>query len=305
MSKVRGDTSYRGPVLVVGPPRSGTTLLQAILVNSGIYFPMPETHFFSQVAYGAPERNLSKEDRQKVMHILAKKVRIKIDEQIIWELESKIDIFEYIVGTFNMEKKETFLEKTPRHVFFYKEIMKYYPDARFVCIIREPKNIVSSQISKSSKPGKSIIRLSFLYNKIANSILDVRKNDNVLVMRYEDLTNEPEKTTRNLFEFLNIPYDPSFVDNVAAPPGILLPHETWKNRNLELEKIQQNDPDKWRDALSEGQANVVNYLTKSYASQFGYVLNYRSTAVCFGVMRDLSKLASRGELRRVFSKVHG
>ena len=232
MSEVRTDASYKEPIFVVGTPRSGTTLLQAILVNSGIFFPMPETHFFSRVAYGVPERNLSKEDRQKILHMLTKKVRIKIDEQIIWESESKIDIFEYIVGTFNTKKKANFVEKTPRHIFFYQEIMKYYHDARFVCIIREPKNIVSSQLTKTTNPDKSIIRISLLYNKIARSILEAKKNDNVLLMRYEDLTDEPEQTIGNLFEFLSLPYDPSLVDNVAAPPGIVLPHETWKDRNL-------------------------------------------------------------------------
>ena len=305
MPRVRTDARYKEPVFVVGTPRSGTTLLQAILVNSGIFFPMPETHFFSRVAHGVPEINLSKADRHKILHMLTKKVRIKIDEQIIWELESKIDIFEYIIGTFSTKKQETFIEKTPRHIFCYQEIMKYYHDARFVCIIREPKNIVSSQITKTSNPDKSIIRVSLLYNKIASSILEVKKNDNVLLMRYEDLTNEPEQTISSLFEFLNLPYDTSLVDNVVAAPGIVLPHETWKDRNLELNKIQQNDPDKWRGVLSEGQANVVNWITESYASQFGYVLNYRRVAVCFGVMQDLSKLASKGELRRVFSRVHG
>jgi hypothetical protein len=305
MPRVRTDGAYKTPVFVVGTPRSGTTLLQAILVNSGIFFPMPETHFFSRVAYGVPERNLSKEDRQKILHILTKKVRIEIDETIIWRLQSKIDIFEYIIGTYNREQKKTFLEKTPRHVFFYQEIMKYYPDARFVCLIREPKNIISSQTTKTTNPEKSIARISLLYNKIARSILELRKNDNVLLTRYEDLTNEPEQTTRSVFEFLNLPYDPSVVNNVAAPPGIVLPHETWKDRNLQLNKIQENDPDKWQAALSEYQANVVNWITKSYASKFGYVLNYSSIAVCFGMMQDLSKLASKGELRRVFSRVHG
>jgi hypothetical protein len=305
MAESRTDGTYKEPIFVVGTPRSGTTLLQAILVNSGIFFPMPETHFFSRVAYGVPESNIGKEDRQKILHMLSKKVRIEIDKQIIWGLEYKIDIFEYIIGTFNTDNKKTFLEKTPRHVFFYEEIVKYYPDARFVCIIREPKNIISSQITKTTNPNKSIIRISLLYNKIARSILKIRKNDNVLLMRYEDLTTEPEQTISGLFEFLKLSYDPSLVDNVAAPPGIVLPHETWKDRNVELNTIQPYDPDKWRGALSEGQANVVNWITKSYASKFGYVSNYRPTGVCFGMIQDLSKLASKGELSRVFSRVHG
>lgn len=46
---------YKEPVFIVGMLRSGTTLIQGILCNTGKYFAVPETHFFSRVVYGLPE----------------------------------------------------------------------------------------------------------------------------------------------------------------------------------------------------------------------------------------------------------
>lgn len=297
--------TYKEPIFIAGMPRSGTTLLQGILCNSGMYFPMPETHFFSRVAYGLPGSDFSEEDRNQIRRVLLKKSRIELDEEFPYELGSKKDIFEYIIGTYNTDKRNTFLEKTPRHVFFYSEILKYYPDAKFICMIREPKNAVSSVLTIPSQRKKSIIAVALLYNKIADAILNIRKKKNVLVIRYEDLTDETKTIARSTCEFLNIPYNSKLVENVAAPLGIVSAHETWKNSNVELHAIQKNDPSRWQKTLSENQANMVNFITKSYASQFGYILDHRLPAVCFGMMQDLSKLLSKRELRRVFSRVHG
>jgi hypothetical protein len=172
-------------------------------------------------------------------------------------------------------------------------------------MIREPKNSVSSVLEIPSKRKKSVIRVALLYNKISNAILNIRKNSNVCVIRYEDLTDKTDIIIRNTCKFLKIPYNSALVDNVAAPPGIVTSHESWKNKNIELDTILENNLDRWQETLSESQANMVNFITKSYAMQFGYTLDHRLRAVCVGISQDLSKLLSKGELKSVFSRVHG
>lgn len=305
MAEARPKTTYRQPVFIVGVPRSGTTLLQGILCNSGMYFPMPETHFFSRVTHGLPEDNFSTEDRKKLHRVLAKKSRIKVDEELLHELNSKKEVFEYIIGTFNSDGKNTFLEKTPRHVFFYSEIMQYYQDAKFICMVREPKNSVSSLLTMSARREKSAIRISIFYNKLAKAILNIMNNSNVLVVRYEDLTDKSELTLRDICKFLNIPYNSSLINNAAAPAGIVSAHEIWKNRNIELDAIQKNNPDRWREVLSKGRGDMVGLITEPYATKFGYDLSYDWKAVCSGFRHDIGKLLSLKELRKIVSRVHG
>jgi len=296
---------YKEPVFIIGMPRSGTTLIQGILCNGGSYFPMPETHFFERATYGLPEKKLSKENRESIRRILYKKSRIKIDQEFPDYLTTVKDIFEYVIGHFNPDGRNTFLEKTPRHVFFYSKIREYYPDAKFICMIREPKNVVSSQLKNSPKQDKSVVRLSLLYNKIAAAILKIRNSNNVFLINYEDLTTETALILKNTCKFLDIPYDSKLVENVAAPPGIVSAHEFWKNRNIEYETIQKNDADKWRKALSPGQADMVNCITRAYSEKFGYDLRYNPIRVVCSFLRDIPKLTSKGELKRLFSKIHG
>ena len=305
MPEIAIEPAYRDPVFIVGMPRSGTTLLQGILSNTGKYFPMPETHFFSRATYALPENGFSRKDRQRIRRILSRKSRIKVDEGALLNLNSQKEIFEYVIGMFNPARKNTFLEKTPRHVFFYSKILKFYPTAKFICMIREPKNIVSSRIGKKAKRNKSVIRLALLYNKIAAAILEIKNKDNVLLVRYEDLTSENERSLMKICAFLDINYSPELLKNVVAPKEIVSDHEFWKKNNLRLMTIQKNNAAKWRRHLGLDQAALVNYITKSYALKFGYSTAYEWKQVCRGFGRDIVRLLKPGELKKILSRVHG
>ncbi|MBW2492937.1 MAG: sulfotransferase [Deltaproteobacteria bacterium] len=296
---------YQNPVFIAGMPRSGTTLLHAILCKLGPYFPMPETHFFSNAAYGMPDRNLSPKNLKKIRRVLRKRARIEIDEQFPPELNSKKDFFEYVIAKFNRQQADTFLEKTPRHVFFYDEIMRSYPGAKFILMIREPKNVISSQLTYTHKSDKSVIRLSMLFNKIANAIVALRNHPNVRVIRYEELTDDTEAILRELCLFLSLPYDPGVLENVAAPPEIITKDAYWQERNLGLNKIKKNDPQKWRKFLNDGQANIVNFFTSRTAAAFGYSLNYVWKGFIQGCLQDISKLVKQKEFKKLFHKEHG
>ncbi|MBT8351911.1 MAG: sulfotransferase [Deltaproteobacteria bacterium] len=297
--------AYKRPVFIVGMPRSGTTLIQGILCNTREYFPMPETHFFVWATYGLPEENINKAERKSIQNILLRKSRIKLDKGLPEYLTTTKGIFEHVIDQFNPEGRRTFLEKTPRHIFFYSKILEYYPDAKFICMVREPKNMISSQLTTSPQRTKSVIRLSLFYNKIAAAIMKIRKNNNTFLIKYEDLTIETEPILRHTCEFLNISFDSKLVDNVAAPVGIVSEHEYWKSKNIEAGKIKKNNPDKWKEAIDNNQENLVNFITKSYAAQFGYTLENDLNAVFKGFSYDIKKLLRRKEFKKVFKIAHG
>ena len=305
MSSSPSNCNYINPVFIVGLPRSGSTLLQGILCNSDLYFPMPETHFFSIVAFDLPPKNLKKEHRERIQNKLVKKSRIKLNRQIPDSLTAAKDVFEYVVDEFNTYDSRTFLEKTPRHIFFYFEILQYYPTARFICMVREPKNAVSSHLTMSEIRNKSVIRLSMLYRKIVSAILNIRNNSNVFVLKYEDLTDKAEESIKDVCKFLNIPFNESLIENVNAPREIIIAHESWKRKNIEEKKVKRNQPDRWKEVLTDEQADLVIFITKTQAQKFGYNPRYNPIRVCYALYQDIPKLIKRRELKRLFSKVHG
>jgi hypothetical protein len=291
---------FKQPVFIVGVPRSGTTLLQSILCHSGQYFPIPETHFFSRVAFGVPEKKINNAQKKKMLRILKRKSKIDLDETELLRLNSKKEIFEYIVGCYNKENLSTFLEKTPRHIFHYSEIMNYYSDARFICMIREPRNTVTSILSMHPDKKKSVTRIALLYNKIADRILSISQNRNVFVIRYEDLVNEPEMTVSNVCNHLQIPYDQKLLEDVAAPHTLISSHEQWKDKNIHLKTIQKNNKESWKKFFNNNSGDMVIFITRSYAPRFGYDISYNWRRVCNGFLQDIRYNLSSKEINSIF-----
>jgi hypothetical protein len=277
---------YKEPVFIVGVPRSGTTLLQSLLCNTDYYFPIPETHFFSRAALGMPGKNLSHENKKEILRILYKKSRIRIDSQCLSNLKTKKEIFEHIVNIYNRDNRNTFMEKTPRHALFHLEIKQSYPDARFICMVRDPKNTISSILKIGKEKEKSAIIFSMLYNKIVKNILAISEEKNVCVVRYEDLTDKPEKTLKNIFQFLKLQYNSKYLADINAPPEIISLHEHWKKNNLLIKTIQANDTERWRSVLSEEIGHLVCFLTKAYAVRLGYDVYYNLVKVSQGILQD-------------------
>ena len=294
---------YKQPVFIVGVPRAGTTLLQSILCNSEQYFPIPETHFFSKVAFGIPKKNLNAYQKEKLLRILKRKSRIDIDPAQLLTLNSKKAIFEFIIGQYNSKNKETFLEKTPRHIFHYSEIMHHYPDARFICMIREPRNTVSSILQMRPETNKSVARVAYFYCKLANRIFEISKNKNVIVVRYEDMVNNTKETIYDVCEFLQLPYNSHLLEDVAAPSAIIAPNEIWKEGNISFTTINENDPAKWKNFINENSADMIAFITRSYAVQFDYKITYNLTRVGRGFLQDVRDNLSKKELQN-FIKLH-
>ena len=71
-----------------------------------------------------------------------------------------------------------------------------------------------------------------LYSKIVFAIFNIRNNRNVFVLKFEDLTDKPEESIKDVCKFLNIPFNESLIENVSAPSGIIMAYESWKRKNI-------------------------------------------------------------------------
>jgi hypothetical protein len=155
----------------------------------------------------------------------------------------------------------------------------------------------------SQKREKSVLRISLFYNKIANAIIKIMPNRNVVVVRYEDLVDYSDQAFKKICQFVNIPFDSKLIQMVTAPAGII--SEPWQNKNINLKTIQQNNSERWREVLNEHQANLVAFVTKSFASKFDYITVYSPLAVARGLMHDTPKFFTPREFKKAFSKYHG
>ena len=99
-----------------------------------------------------------------------------------------LDIYGGIAGD-----KSYFIDKTPRYTLIAEEILKTFPDAKFIILWRHPLAIAASMANMANKdfwfPEEHSIDLYQGLLKLAN--FTEKHRDHCCVMRYEDLVSNP------------------------------------------------------------------------------------------------------------------
>lgn len=118
------------------------------------------------------------------------------------------------------------LEGTPNSVFYHREIRERLPDAKFIIIVRDIRDVLASKkkrhaTTNSRRYGNPDVLKRKKLEKDYSCVLDALSwrstyatcksvqtlDRNTFVLRYEDLTAKPQSTVEELCRFLNISYD--------------------------------------------------------------------------------------------------
>lgn len=88
-----------------------------------------------------------------------------------------------------------------------------WPDAQFIHVVRDGRDVAASQIHDHSSWGYQSI--SEAARKWASLVIKIHNlvDASLHELRYEDLVMRPEATLRNLTSFLDIPWDPSLLQH--------------------------------------------------------------------------------------------
>lgn len=236
-------------IFVVGNSRSGTTMMAMILGNHSEVFKFLELHYFEELWTSHDKnQNISKEDainlasrllcaqiEDYVFQVDSKRFN-KDAEDILNAMETDVFTSENIYKAFLFYEalkgdKRIPCENTPRNVFYIDEILRYFPGARIINMVRDPRDILLSQKKKWKRwylgsrgiPVMEAVRVFTNYHpvtisKLWNSSISTAEkyagDERLLSFRYEDLIGAPEQSVRTICQFIGI----SFEDNMLAIP---------------------------------------------------------------------------------------
>ena len=156
--------SWEGPLVVVGPSRSGTSLMRAVLNEHPSIALAGETHYFDDLRVKLKDRLSSPLDegarRQCEDYFLALAHRPYGHggrANGSWMPREQLAQAAALLGGGPDAYWEAFChlladrdgasiwgEKTPRHVFRIGDILGAFPSARIVCMVRDPRSVVLS-----------------------------------------------------------------------------------------------------------------------------------------------------------------
>ena len=224
-SRPAAESVPRSPLpVVVGCPRSGTSLLAVMLDSHADLAVPPETSFLGAVAalQGAPEAI-----RQSFFDIVTvDRIAISnwsdfgLDKDALWRRLEAIEPFTVAAGVrafYSLyaegEGKRRYGEKTPGYVFLMPQIAALLPEAHFIHVIRDPGDTALSWRKTWFAPSQDLRVLGEGWRKH----VEAGRRAKSLVPRYvevrfEDLVLHPERELQRLCAFLSLPWDPIMLD---------------------------------------------------------------------------------------------
>jgi protein-tyrosine sulfotransferase len=207
------SSSSERPIFIVGPYRSGTTLLRYVIDSHSRIACPPESDFLAglNTLVGPTRASRGLES-------------MGYDEQHVL---SKVNEFaEYFFGNYARSRgKPRWADKSPTYVEHLYFIRKVFPNAQFVFIHRNPLDQIHSHTKGGSHSNAFIeahrlapdedVRLPAARYWVASTrmITAFASQDySSYEITYEDLCNSPHTILANLFDFLEEPWEDSVLD---------------------------------------------------------------------------------------------
>lgn len=259
---------------IVGVPRSGTTLLRLMLdAHPDLAIP-PETVFIHLAAEACKHAS---DPRQAFLETVTSHRRWKplhIEDDLLSQRVAAIEPFDLgealraLYGLYAERfGKPRWGDKTPHYLRRMTLIQKLLPEARFIHIIRDGRDV-----------ALSVKDLWFGANSVEEAARQWRlgiekarrqsgKLPHYLEIRYEDLVLDTETTLRRICDFVDLPWSPSMLDyhktagerlsemgrDVTAPKGET--KKPGKERNAILFSLANKPPQqerigRWRQEMT-------------------------------------------------------
>ncbi|MEM7725293.1 MAG: sulfotransferase [Cyanobacteria bacterium P01_A01_bin.45] len=254
------NVSTKEHIFIIGAPRSGTTLLESILsVHPNFTSIEIETGIFTfRDIYTFTNATRNMEERQSI-------------ELILKDSKDIIDFYDRFTTFFLMkEGGKFFLEKTPQHILHLGFIKRYFPNARFINIYRDGRDCYcSARNNEWVIQGNNIERYAKYWRKCVLARLQEKNQLNILDVKYENLTSEPESTIKEIMSFLKEEYSPKQLN-----PQYYSQHKASKAKEFnKLSKpIDNSSQKRWIKELTNDEISTFNKIAGRELLKLGYPL---------------------------------
>ena len=198
-NEINEEDKNADPVFLIGFPRSGTTLLDTIL----------RSHPSVEVLEEIPLINYFIENLESKFGSDLNELG-KIDINLIKQMQNFY--FEKRDNHFDSRKKRICIDKMPLNIIHEGEIYRFFPNAKFILAIRNPKDSVLSCFMQNFTINHAMANFlnledsAFLYDKVMKLWSNYIECFPIKfhTIRYEDLISNFDVSIKNLLTFLKI-----------------------------------------------------------------------------------------------------
>jgi hypothetical protein len=298
--------SITSHVFIVGLPRTGSTLTRAIINASGRARLGGESHFLDEPTHLGLRRRPGYAKRFRRIGDIATDEGVKRLVDHIFSLRGKSYWSRLALWTdrdilmreiLASDRSDAALldiamshfadgrpirgEKTPHHVYHVPTLLTWYPSARVIHTIRDPRAVYVSlrhkeRAEKLTRLGRLARHAGPAFERYAvaslvrrwRAVADLhrlyaaRYPDRYLLVRFEDLVAQPEPSARRLSEFLGFEYTQAMLRQVV--------HNSSFGAEAVASGIDASALDRWRRYLSQHDGERLTAALANDLPDFGY-----------------------------------
>lgn len=298
-------------IFVVGVPRSGTTMMRYVLETSDRIAIARESHFMGHILGRRGARHFFRragdlQDDDSLRRIvdmiysgeyeklagwrrpspywywLKEEVpREEIERRLLAAERTERGIFEAFLRVYaDVHGKPVMGEKTPTHLNYVETLLEWFPDARVIHMLRDPRAVYASDRYRRQTRDRfhySLMRkvplllesyLLILYSVSWRRAL--KKHERLLkrypgkymLVRFEDVVKKPAETLPAVFSFLNVAMPESVVSDVEVPAR--------HGMRSSGEGIDPGAADRWRERIRTPARRFLELMLRGPMRRYGY-----------------------------------
>ena len=212
----RGSSGPPPAPFVVGATRSGTTLLRLMLdAHPEIAIPS-ETHFIPELISAREKHGASREQMLELLTSHRRWGDFTIEPGELAERWAQIEPLsgpEAVRAFFHLyaDKQDKhgarWGDKTPGYVKSMREIQGYLPEARFIHLIRDGRDVALSVLKQSWGPQSIEAAAEKWRSRVNRGRSQAPYLGYYIEVKFEDLVLETERELRRICEFIEVPFD--------------------------------------------------------------------------------------------------
>jgi hypothetical protein len=260
--------SEQAPVVLGGCPRSGTTLLRVMLDSHSRLACGPETGL---LAGSYRPRDLARKFDLPEAEITALR-RQAADHAEFIEL--------FFTQYLRRRGRPRWGEKTPRNVRYLDYIWKHFPNAKFIHVVRDGRDVVCSlrthpryRLVNGERVPTGIRRplgpCVALWLRDTAAGMRWRGQPGYREVRYEDLLTQTEATLREVCEFIGEPWEPGLLEYHRDRGASRDPNKFISNVAA-TQPLSEAARERWRRDLSVAELALVEKMTRDRLRELGY-----------------------------------
>ncbi len=273
------------PVFIIGVPRSGTTLLRYMINSSEAVYVPGESHFIPRFFGRNPRGSLSRDDVDRITRamrddyplFLRKWQGPELTGEWLWRHMAEPTPSALLDAVYSEYARQRgacrWGDKTPIYTNHMLLIDELFPDAQFVHLVRDARDVALSTDEKwGDRTHVDIYYAAINWSQRTRNVevaAHLLGESRVHTLRFEDLVADPPAELQRICRFLAIDYD----QRMAQPH--LLGRKELRRKSFSAKVRTPPDASnqsKWKGAMPTRDIRLVQEVAGDVLRRYGYEL---------------------------------